>query len=112
MVIIIPGMNFPGRTKKKRPTILNSVDSCNWNALHISAFSGSLAGTKFLGKNRWQHEFDVFDKHNSFDMDAFQLAKKAGNWWQVRYLYKIQRKGGFEYDTGFFDGDGGDGGGD
>ena len=59
---------------EKNPDVLisRSDDHANCNALHCSAFYGTLEGTEFLVE---KHGFDIADKSNNFDKDALMLAR-------------------------------------
>ena len=71
---------------KINPDILKSVDSDEFNALHLSARFGTLEGTKFLVET---HDFDIFDNSNKFGRNAFLLSAEGGKKDQMEYLVKI-----------------------
>lgn len=56
---------------QKQPNIIDSVDSENFNALHLSAQFGTLDGSKFLVE---QHGFDIRDSSNKFNQSSIELS--------------------------------------
>lgn len=59
---------------KQNPDVLNTVDSYNYNALHLLAKVGDLEGTQFLVD---EHGRDIFDNSNSQGRNAFLLSAEG-----------------------------------
>ena len=65
--------------------ILKSVDSNKMNALHLSAFLGTLKGTTLLIE---KHGFDMMDSSNKYGRNAFLLSASGGKTDQMDYFVK------------------------